>query len=355
MTFLSFNADNKLFIRSPEKWELYNILENEFVINTTKNYITYYRFINKTFHVTIQGCSNINCQSKVNANLRILCLDGNSTGSYFIDNSLNVSLPFVYGYPLFEVDISSSFVGPNLMFEVELLGTSDNDMSIVTPVIRNPNGNTIELENTIEDCTRNVFNRFEDPKTGELMVSFYCIQDYSITQHIFYTTNMSETEMKVMNYSNSEFIAFLKSESSYYNADNEEVLMILSKEKDIDGNDYMFHIFNIGQYFIVWTRKFSINTDGHELRPVNPAINLKDSPYIVLVGVDNKILYFMTDDPGSVNSFTYFSEKEVVNIFICSESFVYLTHKDDNKVTVLKIAQFPSKTLNDFNITVNHH
>ena len=223
-------------------------------------------------------------------------------GAYYIKKKLKVSIEFPYNHNNFAFILSDYFIGPDLRFTVSLNGTSDNENTIIMPIISNPFDKTNITYNyvTKHNCTNNVFKRFTDTKSGEPMFSFACIQNNFIEHHIFQADGMVQVRRKDYSYENSKFIGYFKSNKTNKYKAYSEVIMVLSEETRTKGCQYVIHVFYVEEEYIVWVDKFSVYTFGYKLREKSATFNLQNFPFIALIDESSRNVIFTSDDASKM-------------------------------------------------------
>lgn len=125
---------------------------------------------------------------------------------------------------------------------------------------------------------------------------FSCIKDNLIDEHIIVADNLTEIHSNVLDYKYSNFKGYFLSNTNFRFEKFGTVLMVLSEERSQTGSSYVFHVFLlIENSYTVWVEKFSARTQGYTLRENKPAINLRNSPYIVLIDQSEKVIIFTSD------------------------------------------------------------
>ncbi|CAI2386409.1 unnamed protein product [Moneuplotes crassus] len=355
MTFLSFNKCEKLFVRSPERWDIYNIMPKQLLFDSFNYAEEYENYIGNEYNVEMKSYNSINSSNYLSQSFKLFCINNNYTGAYFIRDSNSISYNFSYGSPYFEVPISDFYVGPNLKFKSQYI-SAENDDNITLPDVINPYDETLFAFKHLEDCRRNIFKRFKNSDTGELMISFFCISNNTIKQYIYFAENMTEYNVQdgqkgstTVKFPHSQFIDLIISKDTYKYQRYEDLLMVLSKDRTtkrfgiLEEFHYAIHIFDIDQELLVWVDKIVISDQfgGNELRDVNPLIKLDNSPYMILVGKNEKILYFITDDTENRIFTKYKTKDRVSSAFLYDKDKVYITYYNLTKVTILHILEAP--------------
>ncbi|CAI2384447.1 unnamed protein product [Moneuplotes crassus] len=331
--FLSYLESNKIFVRNPEKWEIYDILDPELIIDTF-NYDNYSSHIGENFMISINAKSPIESSVGKTLNVSIVCVGSESNISFNILESPNVEIKYAYGDPSFELPISNYFVGPNLNFTVEIVGASDENFDIKLPKIINPENPEIQyvdFESKL-NCTNNVFNQYKDKILDEPMVSFFCIQSNFIEHHKFLMKDMTPINTTLLNYTHLNFVGHYNLRNSSMN-----ILILLSKDQHRDKFDYSLNFFDIQKGMLIWVKKITVDLKK-TLRELNSIIKFYNSEYLALFSKNEEDIYFICEDP-KLNDYHIKLKQRVRDIFLIKDKYLYFTHYQKSYVTVHKIYQ----------------
>lgn len=196
--FLSYFEGDRIYVRNMEKWEIYDIQDPEFIIDTrlTDN-LAYDYWAGQRFGISLTAWSEDELNIQQRMDIWITCFSWYNIDIINTLKGQETDIKYAYGDPDFEFPISDYFVGPDLNFTVELTGTSDGNMDIHTPVAVFPGRQEpmkVDFESDYK-CSDNVFNQYRDDVRGETMISFYCIQSDFIEHHLFTMKDMSQVQV----------------------------------------------------------------------------------------------------------------------------------------------------------------
>ena len=109
------------------------------------------------------------------------------------------------------------------------------------------------------------------------------MQSHFIDQIVFRELNKEIISAERIEYPYSNFIDMFVTEDSSKYLKYEDILILLSREKDSAHMNYKIHIFDIEEDKMFWVDKFSINTTNKTLRKYRPMISLDSTNVIMLV------------------------------------------------------------------------
>ncbi|CAI2383900.1 unnamed protein product [Moneuplotes crassus] len=338
--FLSYLESNKIFVRNPEKWEIYDILDPELIIDTFHEF----DYKEQNFTIKINAKSPLESSWGKTLDVCVVCVGSNTMTSYMTLANPIINISYAYGDPSFKFPISDYFIGPDLRFKIELVNVSDGNMNITLPIVQDPSSAFPKIIDTKfnQSCSEGIFSQYKDLKKDKApMISYYCIHSTYIEHQSFKVEDMSDFPVSRMTYRHSNFIAYYHDISSRQNR-----LILLSKDQYSKHYEYSLNFFDIKDGLLVWMKKINLGLKNVQLRQRNTIKKVK-SNYIAVFSKFKGIgsyrlkseIYFINEHDQTYNFKLEFKKKEVRDIFMYKEMYVYFTFSNDTEVSVYKVYQ----------------
>ena len=344
--FLSYKESDVIYVRNIEQWSYFQINDIELVLDTYSDESDIFDYLYETFEMVITSKEDSKSELdderyQLTQSFNLSFTGISDMNAYFIGRSTNEILKNSYGNRDFRYKISDFYMGPNLIFGFTLNSSYPYGSSIYLPTVLNPiqqNAKTFVIETEYE-CINSYISSFIEKEIFGNKISLYWVYKNFIDHIVFRENNQAIVFKERIDYPYSDFSDLFITTDSIKFHKYDDILVMLSNEKNEKNLNYTAYIFDIVREKIFWLNKLPFNSYSEKLREYHPIIPLNSTNLMMLVSKTENVAFVVSENE-KFKDYLFLTNKKIKFSYPVFGNQIIVSHYNESNVSIYKMYKY---------------